>query len=117
LETWVELFGFLPRLQLVDLLPQINDRHLAEAVQYFLLKCGKITLGNLRIDAPLYYEVNGHGRRMVQKVLAPDTPMPGNIKNFRLIYLRFFYTVHNMFGTIIKVAPFEEIFHVFFQNF
>jgi hypothetical protein len=87
LETWVDLFGFVPRLQLLELLPQINDRHLAEAVQYFLLKCGKVTLGNLRIDAPLYYEVNG--RWMVQKFMCPDVPMPRNIKNFRLIYLRY----------------------------
>jgi hypothetical protein len=90
----VELFGFVPRLQLLGLLPHIDDCHLAEAMQYFLLKCGKVTLGNLRIDTPLYYEVNG--RWMVQKFLEPDGPMPRNIKNFRLIYLRFSF-IHNNF--------------------
>jgi hypothetical protein len=63
----VDVFGFVPRLQLVELLPQIEDRHFAEAMQYFLQKVGNITLENLCINTPIYYEVNG--RLMVQKLV------------------------------------------------
>jgi hypothetical protein len=56
-ENWNDIFGFLPRTQLAQLVPQIGDRHFASKAQFYLHECGKITLGNLEISSiPVHSE-------------------------------------------------------------
>jgi hypothetical protein len=85
------LFGFLPRTQLVALIPQIDDRKFASFLQFFLIKCGKVTLGDLRItksygNGPAFVRRLGHYGR---ELPLADAPMPENIKNFKSIQLKF----------------------------
>jgi hypothetical protein len=106
LENWVDLFGLVPRCQLVKLLPQIDDRHFAEALQYFLQKVGKITLGELSIIPPKRNNPNGRPmveNRRVDRFDLADTPMPGNIKNFCSIYLRFFPKNYMSFASYFQL--------------
>jgi hypothetical protein len=87
LENWVDLFGSVPRNQLAQLLPQIDDRQFAKFLQFFLNKCGEVTLGHLQIES----SKNGNGSEIVlpgQKLPLADVPMPENIKNFKGITLR-----------------------------
>jgi hypothetical protein len=103
LENWVDLFGFLPRRKLVQLLPQICDREFAEAIQYFLLKIGKITLSHLAIFPPR--QSDGNGRPKMENICTEqqvemaqaDTTMPGNIKDFLSIRLRFIPLINSDF--------------------
>jgi hypothetical protein len=99
LETWTDLFGFLPRTQLVALLPRIDDRKFASFLQFFLVKCGKVTLGDLRITKSY-----GNGpacvRRLGQynmELPLADVPMPENVKNFQGIELKFAFLPVNKF--------------------
>jgi hypothetical protein len=97
LENWTDLFGFVPRPQLVDLLPKIDDRKFASVVQFFLNKCGEITFGKLEIkerydngNSTAYMEKDyGYG----QVVPLADAPIPENVKTFKAIHLRFFRTI------------------------
>jgi hypothetical protein len=105
LETWVDLFGFVPRRQLVKLLPRIGDRQFAQAIQYFLLKLGQFTLGQLRVIAPreddmdgcpmvkVHKRVDGEWRKITANLA--NSPMPENVKNFTQLIFRFFSLVIN----------------------
>jgi hypothetical protein len=99
LENWVDLFGLVPRRQLAKLLPQIDDRHFAEALQYFLQKVGKIKLEYLRIvppDGNNWDDGPKVANGWAETLDLADTQMPENIKNFGLIILRFlFYDIAN----------------------
>jgi hypothetical protein len=99
LENWVDLFGFVPRRQLVKLVPQIFDPYFVEVLQYFLQKVGNITLDFFRIVPPERNDPNGRPMVEIPGILWPyrtkkiklaDAPIPDNIKNFRSIHLRFF---------------------------
>jgi hypothetical protein len=94
LETWVDLFGFLPRSYLVHLIAQIRDRKFALIVDFFLNKCGQVTLEWIRIKSSW----NAYGPAVVQKnkdlfstldLPLADGPIPPNVKNFRGMRLRF----------------------------
>jgi hypothetical protein len=94
LETWVDVFGFLPRSYLANLIPQIRDRKLALILQFFLNKCGQVTLEWIRIKSSW----NTYGSAIVQKdkdlfsklnLPLADGPIPPNVKNFRGMRLRF----------------------------
>jgi hypothetical protein len=94
LETWVDLFGFLPRSSLVHLIPQIRDRKFASILQFFLNKCGHVSLEWIRIKS----SCSAYGTAFVQKDIdlfstldlpLADGPIPPNVKNFKGIRLRF----------------------------
>jgi hypothetical protein len=94
LEIWVDLLSFLPRSSLVQFIPQIRDRTFASILQFFLNKCGEVTLEWMRIK-PSW---NAYGPAIVQKnkdlfstlnLPLAEGPMPPNVKNFRGIRLRF----------------------------
>jgi hypothetical protein len=106
LENWTELLPFVPRHQLVEIIRQLNDRQFAKILQFFLTEVGQITLGHLRIVAPRENDPNGGGPIVeVRKSYCPDEwvdlpesdletnlpegPMPANVKDFKLIQLRF----------------------------
>jgi hypothetical protein len=134
LETWVDVFGFVPRFQLVQLVPHIKkvminilsniklfdqrykninydrevsvecttptigDRQFVSFIQFYLHKCGEITLGFLEV---LNSPRNGHDNPIVKDFkydpLAlggrvfplADAPISQNIKNFEGIDFRF----------------------------
>jgi hypothetical protein len=76
----------VPREQLVELLPQIDDRQFAKVLQFFLNKCGEITIGSLSIGK------NEEGATIAsnsyyRELPLADTPMPSNINNFRNIII------------------------------
>jgi hypothetical protein len=83
----------------VNLIPQIWDRKFASFLQFFLNKCGDVTLEWMRIKASW----NAYGPAIVRKnkdvfstfdLPLAEGPMPPNVKSFRGIRLRF--------GLIIK---------------
>jgi hypothetical protein len=76
-ETWFDMLEFVGRHQLGQLVPQIGDRQLAGIVQSFLHNYGRITLGNVCISHPWH--------RLIEHVVG----MPENVKDFRVISLRF----------------------------
>jgi hypothetical protein len=94
LETWAELLGFLPRLSLVQLITQIRDRKFASILEFFLIKCGKITLEWIHIKpswdiyGPAIVQKNKDLFTTVDLPLA-NKPIPPNVKNFKGIRLRF----------------------------
>jgi hypothetical protein len=84
LETWTDLLTFVPRKQLVQFVAQLDGRQLARIFQFYLHKCGKVTIGNLRIEA----SPNGNGPIIVkdgQKLPLADGPMPENVNDFKRI--------------------------------
>jgi hypothetical protein len=96
LEKWTDLLPSVPRRQLVQLLFQLDDRQFAKILQFFLTEVGQITLGHLRIVALREHAPNGGGPIVkVQKPQSyletnlPEGPMPNNVKDFKLIQLRF----------------------------
>jgi hypothetical protein len=76
----------VPRKQLVELLPQIDDRQFAKVLQFFLNKYGEITLGSLSIwkneEGSIIASSNS------RKLPIADVPMPSNINNFRNISIK-----------------------------
>jgi hypothetical protein len=104
LENWADLLPLVPRHQLVQLLFQLDDRQFAKILLFFLTEVGQITLGHLRIVAPREYAPNGGPIVEVRKRFwphwetlppidletnLPEGPMPNNVKDFKLIELRF----------------------------
>jgi hypothetical protein len=91
----------VPRHQLVEIVKQLGDRQFAKILQFFLTKEGKITLGHLRIVAPRGNDPNGGGQIVkvrdwmlpyhlsALQTNLPEGPMPTNVKDFKLIELRF----------------------------
>jgi hypothetical protein len=105
LENWANKLASVPRHQLVELVSQIRDRQFTEVIQFYLHKVGEITFGAIQIIPPV---VGGaFGRPMVQteteedpleqlifrgpKIDMADGPMPGNVKHFKTLHLRFAY--------------------------
>jgi hypothetical protein len=91
-ENWNDIFGFLPRPQLAELVPQIGDWHFAGKALFYLHECGKIILDDFFIKP----SANGNGTAIVEinkqlgrEMPLADVPMPSNIKNFKRITLRF----------------------------
>jgi hypothetical protein len=96
-ENWNDVFGFLPRCQLGELVPQIGDWYFASKAQFYLHECGQITLGWLNIGPS---SINENANPIVEVVVGPeeeqlfwglplaDVPMPTNVKNFKGIRLR-----------------------------
>jgi hypothetical protein len=106
LENWADLLPFVPRPQLVEIVKQLGDGQFAKILQFFLTKEGQITLGHLRILAPRENDTNCDGPIVeVHKerppfhpdmwppsdleTNLPEGPMPNNVKDFKLIELRF----------------------------
>jgi hypothetical protein len=96
----------VPRPQLVEIVKQLGDRQFAKILQFFLTEVGQITLGNLRIVGPWPWENTPPTVEVRNKILQfhheqkvgspcdlktklPEGPMPANVKNFKLIQLRF----------------------------
>jgi hypothetical protein len=116
LETWVDMFGFLHRPQLAELVPQIGDWHFATKAQYYLHECGQITLGDLDIrrttswinrDGPPIVKFYEYNYQTGWEFPMADVPMPNNIIDFKTIHIRFSFD--NKIGDICKVAPFMKI--------
>jgi hypothetical protein len=78
---------FVPRKQLVELVAQLDGRQLARIFQFYLHKCGKVTIGRLRIvPSP-----NGDGPIIVrrrQELPLADVPMPENVNDFKRIRIQ-----------------------------
>jgi hypothetical protein len=104
LENWADVLTFVPRHQLVEIVKQLGDRQFARILQFFLTQVGQITLGHLRIVAPRENDPNGGGPIVeVRKPFlsecewalsdletkVPGGPMPNNVRDFKLIELRF----------------------------
>jgi hypothetical protein len=102
LENWADLLPLVPRHQLVEIFKQLDDRQFISILQFFLTKVGQITFNHLRIVAPRENDPNGigpivevrkfwHDRRppIVLETNLPEGPMPTNVKDFKLIKLRF----------------------------
>jgi hypothetical protein len=101
LETWADIFGFLPRRQLAEIVPEIGDWHFAERAQYFLHECSKITLDSLEIRrssswinrkvpiVKLYDDDDDEEHKTGWEFPLADVPIPKNIKNFKYIHIRF----------------------------
>jgi hypothetical protein len=89
-ENWNDMFGFVPRPQLAELVPDIGDWHFAAKAQYYLHECGKITLGKLRIEPSTFEDEDGL-IIVVKEWESPiaDVPIPENIINFKGIDIRF----------------------------
>jgi hypothetical protein len=90
--------------------PTIGDRHFVSALQFYIHKCGQVTLDYLEIDAPKeggnghpiveaykgIHRRHGHGR--LQPLV--DVPIPKNINDFKGICLRFAFPFQKL-GTLI----------------
>jgi hypothetical protein len=92
--------SFVPRRQLAEIGAQIGDYQFVSILQYFLNGVGQITFGPLHIVAPREDDADSgpivkvcekfEGRmEMKMETYLPDGPMPGNIRNFQSITLRF----------------------------
>jgi hypothetical protein len=95
----------------------IGDRQFVSFVQFFLHKCGEITLGQLHIrlsedgNGPMVI-VNKEGRELP----LADVSMPQNVKNFESIRIRFVFTINFV---LIKVLfrNYNESVLAFLQKF
>jgi hypothetical protein len=87
LENWCDLLAFVPRAQLGQIVPQIGDRQFARIIQAYLHEHGEITLGKIVITRPRGSVPSD--RPMLRGRHLPDWPMPGNVKNFEEIDLKF----------------------------
>jgi hypothetical protein len=98
LENWHDLLAFVPRSQLGNVVAQIGDRQFAHIIQSFLHdEAREITFGKMEIIPP--QQNVSSDQPMVRVWLndatnIPDWPMPGNIKDFKEINLRYTYTCH-----------------------
>jgi hypothetical protein len=118
METWADVFGFLPRPMLAEFVPQIGHWHFTTKAQYFLHELGKITLGYLDIarsaswmnrNGPPIVKFSDYAHREINwpwygfSELPPaqpiagwefplaDVPIPKNIINFKGIHIRFVF--------------------------
>jgi hypothetical protein len=105
LETWTDIFGFLPRPQLAELVPQIGDWHFASKAQYYLHEFGKISLGYLDIRKSTSWINRKNGPPIVKLCSdddyeheyfgwdfpLSDVSIPKNIINFARIDIRFLF--------------------------
>jgi hypothetical protein len=92
----------VPRCQLGNVVSQIGDRQFADIIQSFLHdEVREITLGRMEIIAPRPNVSSDQPMVKVGRNAAtnmPDWPMPGNIKNFQGIDLKFVpYILRNSF--------------------
>jgi hypothetical protein len=97
LETWADLLPHVPRQQLVQLVKQLADRQFVSALQFFLTEVGQIKLGHLTILAPRENDATS-GPIVKVRCKSPscdlettlaEGPMPNNVKDFKIIELRF----------------------------
>jgi hypothetical protein len=99
--TWTKMFGFVPRPQLAELVPQIGNWHFASKAQYYLHEYGRISLGYLRIRKSNSWINRKNGIPIVKlyekgqyKPYKPweyplaDAPISKNIIHFRCIHIR-----------------------------
>jgi hypothetical protein len=93
LENWHDLLAFVPRSQLGNVVSQIGDRQFAHIIQSFLHdEVRKITLGKMEIIPPRRGVSSDFAMVRVglnEATNMPDWPMPGNIKDFGEIDLKF----------------------------
>jgi hypothetical protein len=120
-EVWFDMFEFVPRHQLGQIVPKIGDRRFAAIVQPFLHEYGQISLDKIfAIVAPYEEHPSDPGPRVrvwhqdpedvdedgdvadhVLRVKMANVPMPENIKNFKSLGLRlaptffFWFTGYN----------------------
>jgi hypothetical protein len=104
LENWTDIFGFLPRPQLAELVPEIGDWCFAEKAQDYLHEYGRITLGDIYIResnswingkngipipiVKLYDEGENNPSKPVWEYPLADVPIPKNIIDFGSIHIR-----------------------------
>jgi hypothetical protein len=95
LENWHDLLAFVPRVQLGNLVLPIGDYQFACIIQSFLHdNIRKITLGEMRIIPPRPDVSSDQPMVKVGCNAAtnmPDSSMPGNIKDFKEIVLKFVF--------------------------
>jgi hypothetical protein len=84
----------VPRPQLLELVPSVGDRKFASFAQFFLHKCGTISLGTLLIksagdgNGPT---ISGHYGELEMPLADLPMPMPVNIKSFEHMELWFYF--------------------------
>jgi hypothetical protein len=95
LENWYDILPFVPRSQLGNLASQIGDHQFAYILQSFLHdEVRKITLGKMRIiaprpDVPSDQPMVKVGHNATTNI--PYSSIPGNIKDFKEIVLKFVF--------------------------
>jgi hypothetical protein len=129
-ETWTEMFGFVPRPQLAELVPEIGDWRFAEKAQDYLHEFGRITLDDMYIRSSISWINRKKGIPIVKlcdegehdadepgwEYPLPDVPIPKNIINFRSINIRFaFY--YNSNGSLSFFSYFNQSVLGFLQEF
>jgi hypothetical protein len=98
------VFGFMPRRQLGELVPQIGNWYFASKAQFYLHECGQITLAYLTIGPASINDDDEPEYPIVDVEVGPaeedecfwdlplaDVPMPTNVKNFKGIRIRLVY--------------------------
>jgi hypothetical protein len=94
LENWYDFLEFVPRSQLGNVVSEIGDYQFTYIIQSFLHEFAKITLDKMIIIPPQPDVHNGQPMVHVMPNTTtnmPDWPMPGNIKNFTEIVLKFVF--------------------------
>jgi hypothetical protein len=99
-DIWLDVLPFVPRRQLAKIGAQIGNYQFASILQYFLHGVGQITFGPLHLAAPNEIDEENGPIVILRKIFGeqwgpmetylPDWPMPGNIRDFQSITLRFF---------------------------
>jgi hypothetical protein len=90
---WLDVLPFVPRRQLAEIVSQSDDYDFASILQYFLNRVGQIAFGNLLVSVndensmPIVGVLKEFGESI--ETYLPDGPMPGNIRDFQSITLRF----------------------------
>jgi hypothetical protein len=93
------VLAFVPRRQLGKAAYQVGDRRFARILQLFLHdERREITLGRMEIIPPRYDVPSDRPMLRLRDYHSewastdlPDWPMPGNVKNFNGIFLKFVF--------------------------
>jgi hypothetical protein len=97
LENWHDLLAFVPRPQLGNVASEAGGRQFAHILQSFLHdEVREITLSEMRIYAPRPDVSSDQPMVKVWPNEATnmlDWPMPGNVKDFKEIHLKFVFPI------------------------
>jgi hypothetical protein len=136
------VLGFVPRSQLVQLVPHIGeiitvmsyllgwwggrkcrqsigDRQFVSFLQFYLHKFGEIALGNLHIKS----STNGNGSIVIangkdRELPLAVVPIPNNVTNFESILIRFAFAKKFLYKLdLLILSTFDESVIAFLQKF
>jgi hypothetical protein len=108
----------VPRPQLIQLFPQINDRQFASVLQYYLKKFDELDKLHIKIRWNRPIIVKQDGDWDLALTLLTDVPMPLHIKNFQEIQIRLgFFQEKNCTIPLISLSYFDRSVLGFLQEF